>query len=72
VRWLRQSLAALSPDYRPADPDSNFFDADLERQLMEYQRQHRLRADGVAGERTQIIINSLLGLESAPRLVAER
>ncbi|MGH8194970.1 MAG: AAA family ATPase [Woeseiaceae bacterium] len=72
VRWLRQSLAAISPDYRPADLDSHFFDEDLERRLMDFQRQHRLRADGVAGEQTQIIINSLLGLDRTPRLVAER
>lgn len=72
VRWLRQSLAAIDPDYRPANLDSHYFDEDLEERLMAFQRQHRLRVDGVAGERTQIIINSLLGLDRTPQLVAER
>lgn len=72
VRWLRRSLAVIDPDYRPANLDSHYFDEDLEQRLMDFQRQHRLRVDGVAGERTQIIINSLLELERTPQLVAER
>lgn len=68
VRWLRQSLAALDGDYQPQDPDSDYFDASLHEQLMSFQRQHRLEADGLAGEKTQIIINSLLALDGTPRL----
>ncbi len=68
VRWLRQSLAALDNDYRPGNPDSEFFDADLQQQLMAFQRQHRLQADGLAGEMTQIVINSLLAVDGTPRL----
>lgn len=68
VRWLRQSLVALDNSYKPADPDSNYFDAELKEQLMAFQRQHRLEADGLAGQKTQIIINSLLALDGTPRL----
>ncbi len=68
VRWLRQSLAALDSNYRPIDPDSDYFDTDLKEQLLAFQRQHRLEADGLAGQKTQIIINSLLALDATPRL----
>jgi general secretion pathway protein A len=68
VRWLRQSLAALDSDYQPQDAESNYFDEDLQQQLMAFQRQHRLEADGLAGQKTQIIINSLLVLDGTPRL----
>jgi general secretion pathway protein A len=72
VLWLRQSLAAIDPGYRSANFDSSYFDEDLERRLMDFQRSQRLRADGVAGARTQIIISSLLGVDAMPRLATER
>jgi general secretion pathway protein A len=68
VRWLRQSLAALDSNYRPQDAESEFFDEALQQQLMAFQRQHRLEADGLAGQKTQIIINSLLAQDDTPRL----
>lgn len=70
VPWLRQSLAAIDPAYRPADLESRFFDAELEQQVMEFQRNQRLRVDGIAGARTQILISSLLGRDGTPRLAA--
>ena len=68
VRWLRQSLAALDSGYRPQAADSDYFDDDLQQQLVAFQRGHRLAADGLAGQKTQIIINSLLALDDTPRL----
>jgi len=68
VRWLRQSLAALDTDYQPAPGNSDLFDAALEGRLIDFQRSHRLAADGLAGQKTQIIINSLLALDDTPRL----
>ena len=68
VRWLRQSLATLDSNYRPENPDSDYFDAGLQQQLMAFQQQNRLMSDGLAGEKTQIIINSLLQLDGTPRL----
>jgi general secretion pathway protein A len=72
VRWLRQSLAALNDTYQPADMDSAFFDDELEAQLVAFQRQHRLEADGLAGQKTQVIINSLLARDGSPRLSTSR
>jgi general secretion pathway protein A len=72
VRWLRQSLAALNEDYQPVDIDSVFFDEELKEQVIEFQRQHRLEADGLAGQKTQVIINSLLAADGTPRLSNSR
>jgi general secretion pathway protein A len=71
VRWLRQSLAAIDAGYRTGNPDSDLFDEELEQQLMEFQRAHRLRVDGIAGQQTQILINSLLEPGGTPQLVAQ-
>jgi general secretion pathway protein A len=71
VLWLRQSLAALDSGYRTENPDSDLFDEDLEEKLMQFQRAHRLRIDGIAGEQTQILLNSLLGPGGTPQLVAQ-
>lgn len=72
VRWLRQSLATLDSQYQPQPADSDFFDEGLQQQLMAFQRQHRLQADGLAGQKTQIIINSLLARDGTPRLTNSR
>ena len=71
VLWLRQSLAAIDADFRPQNLNSELFDDDLQQKLMEFQRAHQLRIDGIAGEQTQILINSLLGLGGTPQLVAQ-
>jgi general secretion pathway protein A len=68
VRWLRESLAALDESYAPQPPDSDLFDAELQLQLVAFQRRHRLETDGLAGQKTQIIINTLLSPNNKPRL----
>jgi general secretion pathway protein A len=66
VRWLRQGLEQLAgvPDPQPGD----FFDADLQRQVEEFQRSRRLAVDGVAGLQTQLVLDSALGMPGAPTL----
>jgi general secretion pathway protein A len=72
VRWLRQSLAVLDPEYDGAVSDSDLFDESLELQLRAFQQRNRLQVDGLAGQQTQIFINSLLALEGTPRLRSNR
>jgi len=40
--------------------------------VIDFQRDHRLVVDGLAGQQTQIIINSLLGSDETPRLTTSR
>ncbi len=71
VRWLRQSLAAIDSGHDTeagAPTDLDYFDETLESRLKDFQRQHRLKVDGLAGQQTQIIINSSLALDGIPRL----
>ena len=72
VVWLRESLAAIDPRYRAEPMDSDFYDAELEQQVREFQRDNRLAVDGFAGQHTQIIINSLLKPDGSPRLTTPR
>ena len=72
VAWLRESLAAIDSRYATANPQSELFDAELEQRVRSFQRDHRLDVDGLAGQQTQIIINSLLAAEGTPRLSAPR
>jgi len=72
VVWLRESLAAIDERYRAEPFDSNIYDQELQRQVREFQRDHRLDIDGLAGQQTQIIINSLLEPDSTPRLTIPR
>ncbi len=72
VTWLRQSLATIDPGYRAEPLDSQIYDAGLEARVREFQRDHRLLVDGLAGRQTQIIINSLLAGEDVPRLTTPR
>ena len=72
VAWLRNSLEAIDNRYATSDPQSEVFDAELERIVRTFQRDHRLDVDGLAGQQTQIIINSLLAVEGTPRLSTPR
>jgi general secretion pathway protein A len=72
VVWLRESLAAIDDRYRAEPLDSSIYDAELEQRVIDFQRDHRLDVDGLAGQQTQIIINSLLGPEDTPRLTTSR
>ena len=72
VVWLRQSLASIDERYRSQPEDSDLYDDELEKRVREFQRDHRLDVDGLAGRHTQIIINSLLALDGTPRLTTPR
>lgn len=72
VIWLRQSLGTINPNYASEPIDSDEFDAELEKIVRHFQRDHRLNVDGLAGQQTQIIINSLLAVDGTPRLTVSR
>ena len=72
VVWLRQSLAAISDRYRAEPITSDTYDAGLQQKVREFQRDQRLDVDGLAGQQTQIIINSLLEPDNTPRLTTPR
>lgn len=69
VLWLRKSLAEI--DGIEAAADDEYFDDALESRVREFQRANRLKVDGLAGEQTQIIINSIVSVNDAPRLSGE-
>jgi general secretion pathway protein A len=72
IQWLRQSLAALDRNTTVVSGTPESFDDELVEQLQAFQRKHRLEADGIAGLKTQIILNSLLETDETPRLSASR
>ncbi len=72
VVWLRKSLATIDARYRVEPFSSDFFDDSLTQQVRNFQRDHRLDVDGLAGHQTQIIINSLLAPNGTPRLTTPR
>lgn len=67
VRWLRESLATIQG--RPVDPmESDVYDETLAARVRDYQRDHKLPVDGMAGTATQVAINTDLGAGDPPRL----
>ncbi|HTL49223.1 MAG TPA: AAA family ATPase [Steroidobacteraceae bacterium] len=67
VRWLRQGLEQLAGT--PATPDTgDYFDAELQQLVENFQRSRRLAVDGVAGLQTQLVLDSALGLPGTPTL----
>lgn len=69
VLWLRESLSMIDPNYATAAASSDVFDADLEQAVRRFQKDHRLDVDGLVGQQTQIVINSLLADDGTPRLL---
>lgn len=72
VVWLRDSLASIDSRYRTDNITSDQFDAGLDEVVRLFQQDHRLNVDGLAGQQTQIIINTLLAADGTPRLTTPR
>ena len=67
VRWLRQSLQRLH-GVADASPVSDVFDDQLTTLVREFQRQHQLTVDGIAGLQTQIALAAAVAGPDAPLL----
>jgi general secretion pathway protein A len=69
VRWLRESVRAAQ-GLATAAPVSDYYDEDLTRLVQDFQRQHRLAVDGVAGVQTQIVLDTTINATGSPTIVA--
>jgi general secretion pathway protein A len=68
VRWLRRSLNALHG--AASDPDSDdIYDQDLAIAVQNFQREHRLNVDGIAGLQTQVVLDTALAEPGSPLLM---
>jgi general secretion pathway protein A len=68
VRWLRRSLNALRGG--ASDPEhADVYDEQLAIAVQNFQRQHRLNADGVAGLQTQVVLDTALAEPGSPLLL---
>ena len=67
VRWLRESLQHVRGEHSDG-PVSDVFDAELGDLVRDFQRQHRLTVDGIAGVQTQIALASAVAGADAPLL----
>ncbi|HEV8017615.1 MAG TPA: AAA family ATPase [Steroidobacteraceae bacterium] len=70
VRWLRASLQRLQGGVSSDASVSDVFDAELAGEVREFQRQHQLTVDGIAGVQTQIALASAVSGPDAPLLSA--
>ncbi len=69
VRWLRESLERLQ-GASAASAASDVFDEHLTALVREFQRQHQLTVDGIAGVETQVALASAVAGPDAPLLSA--
>jgi general secretion pathway protein A len=68
VRWLRRSLNALGG--RASDPEhSDVYDQELAIAVQNFQREHRLNVDGIAGVQTQVVLDTALAEPGSPQLM---
>ncbi|MBW4051674.1 MAG: AAA family ATPase [Proteobacteria bacterium] len=68
VLWLRRSLEKLAGVSDPAPSD--LYDERLASLVRQFQRVHRLKADGIAGVETQVVLASALHRPGSPLLTA--
>jgi general secretion pathway protein A len=69
VRWLRQNLQQLK-GVESKQPVSDVYDAELSTLVRNFQREHRLQVDGVAGLQTLVVLNSATATADTPMLQA--
>lgn len=67
VRWLRRSLNALHGDSSDADR-GDLYDQELAIAVQNFQREHRLNVDGIAGLQTQVVLDTALAEPGSPLL----
>jgi general secretion pathway protein A len=68
VRWLRRSLNALQG--AASDPEhGDVYDEKLAIAVQNFQREHRLNVDGVAGVQTQVVLDTALAEPGSPLLL---
>jgi len=68
VRWLRRSLNALYG--AAADPErGDIYDQELAIAVQNFQREHRLNVDGIAGLQTQVVLDTALAEPGSPLLM---
>jgi len=67
VLWLRQQLN-LANNTQEVSENPEFFDPHLKKQVMDFQRQNHLFADGIAGARTILYLDNLTGSTDSPHL----
>lgn len=69
VRWLRRSLNALQG--AASDPEyGDIYDEQLAIAVQNFQREHRLTVDGIAGVQTQVVLDTALAEPGSPLLLA--
>jgi general secretion pathway protein A len=69
VRWLRRSLNALGGG--ASDPEhADVYDQELAIAVQNFQREHRLNVDGIAGVQTQVVLDTALADPNSPLLLA--
>jgi general secretion pathway protein A len=67
VRWLRRSLNALRGG--ASDPEhADVYDEQLAIAVQNFQREHRLNVDGIAGLQTQVVLDTALAEPGSPLL----
>jgi general secretion pathway protein A len=68
VRWLRRSLNALRGG--ASDPEhADVYDEQLAIAVQNFQREHRLNVDGIAGLQTQVVLDTALAEPGSPLLL---
>jgi general secretion pathway protein A len=67
VAWVRDALARYGLP-RNSAPDSDVFDTELEAQVKEFQRRHRLEVDGIVGKVTLVYLSNYSGRAPTPVL----
>jgi general secretion pathway protein A len=68
VRWLRRSLNALQG--ASSDPEhGDVYDQELAIAVQNFQREHRLNVDGIAGIQTQVVLDTALADPGSPLLL---
>jgi general secretion pathway protein A len=68
VRWLRRSLNALQG--ASSDPEhGDLYDEELAIAVQNFQREHRLNVDGIAGIQTLVMLDTALAEPGSPLLL---
>ena len=72
IIWLKEQLDLLEGIDANTQEHSDLFDEDLKQRVITFQNNNNLKADGIAGEETLIVLTTTIGKPEAPVLSSQQ
>ncbi|MCK5828996.1 MAG: peptidoglycan-binding protein [Methylococcales bacterium] len=72
VKWIKEKISLTNPDVLLSTPYSDFFDDELKKEVIKFQKQYNLKPDGIVGAKTFIYFQNNDPQDNSPKLGVDK